>query len=215
MRPTRVRALLLACVVASSAMAARAEVVRLEITSREPMNNGQTVGAAGPFEIIRGKIHGEIDPRIRTTRSSRTSICAPRNARGKVEYVATFALAKPVDHGEGGARAALSGRQSRQRPGGRRARRATSRSSAAGRATSSRPRPTRRSSVPVAKNPDGRRSPAGHRAVLRRPRRRDDRADPARLARHAAAVSARRSRRSRGDADVARVARTRRRQDAA
>ena len=46
MRPTRVRALLLACMVASSATAARAQVVRLETTSREPMNNGQAVGTS-------------------------------------------------------------------------------------------------------------------------------------------------------------------------
>jgi hypothetical protein len=63
MRPTRVRSLLMACVLASSATAARAQVVRLEITSREPMNNGQAVGAAGPFELIRGKVHGAMDPK--------------------------------------------------------------------------------------------------------------------------------------------------------
>ena len=40
-----------------------AQVVRLEITSRDPMHAGEPAGAAGPFELIRGRIHGEVDPR--------------------------------------------------------------------------------------------------------------------------------------------------------
>jgi len=97
MRPTRSRWLLVACVLASSATAARAQVVRLEITSREPMNNGQAVGTAGPFELVRGKVHGEIDPKDPHNTIIQDLDLAQRNARGRVEYVATFALAKPVD----------------------------------------------------------------------------------------------------------------------
>ena len=74
---------------------AGAEVVRIDITSREPMNNGQG-STAGPFEILRGKAYGEIDPSTRTTGSSRTSVCPAQRARkGRVR--ATFALAKPID----------------------------------------------------------------------------------------------------------------------
>lgn len=79
------------------ATAASAQAVRLEITSREPMNNGQPVGAAGPFELIRGKVHGEVDPKDPHNAIIQDLALAPRNARGKVEYVATFALAKPID----------------------------------------------------------------------------------------------------------------------
>jgi hypothetical protein len=79
------------------AASAHAEVVKIEITSREPVNNGQAVGAAGPFEIIRGKIYGELDPNDPHNAIIQDIGLAPRNARGKVEYVATFALAKPVD----------------------------------------------------------------------------------------------------------------------
>jgi hypothetical protein len=74
-----------------------AQVVRLEITSREPMNTGQPAGPAGPFELIRGRIHGEIDPKDPHNAIIQDLGLAPRNARGHVEYVATFALAKPVD----------------------------------------------------------------------------------------------------------------------
>ncbi len=74
-----------------------AQVVKLEIASREPMNAGEPAGAAGPFELIRGRIHGEVDPRDPHNAIIQDLGLAPRNARGKVEYVATFALAKPVD----------------------------------------------------------------------------------------------------------------------
>src|SRR3954466_7734919 len=97
MRWTHVRPLFVVCLLASSATSARAQVVRLEILSREPMNDGQAVGSAGPFEVIRGKVHGEIDPRDPHNTIIQDIELAPRNARGKVEYVATFALAKPVD----------------------------------------------------------------------------------------------------------------------
>src|SRR4051812_20218965 len=90
-------ALIIAVAIIASAATARADVVKLEITSREPMNNGQAAGAAGPFEIIRGKIHGELDPKDPHNAIIQDIELAPRNARGKVEYVATFALAKPVD----------------------------------------------------------------------------------------------------------------------
>ena len=77
-----------------------AQVVTLEIDSREPMSLGQQAGAAGPFELIRGRIHGEADPGDPHNAIIHDLSLAPRNARGKVEYVATFALAK-IGHGDG------------------------------------------------------------------------------------------------------------------
>lgn len=90
-------AALLAAIVCLTPARAHPEVVRLEILSREPMNGGQAVGAAGPFELIRGLVHGELDPRDRHNHIIQDIALAPRNARGKVEYIATFALARPVD----------------------------------------------------------------------------------------------------------------------
>ena len=82
---------------AASVAPASAQDIRLEITSREAMNNGQPAGAAGPFELIRGKVHGEIDPKDPHNAIIQDLDLAPRNARGMVEYIATFALAKPID----------------------------------------------------------------------------------------------------------------------
>jgi hypothetical protein len=87
----------LAATLALLSTSAGAAVAHIEITSREPMNDGSAVGGAGPFEIIRGKVYGEIDPLDSHNRIIQDVDLAPRNARGKVEYVATFALAKPVD----------------------------------------------------------------------------------------------------------------------
>ena len=52
---------------------------------------------------------------IRTTAIIQDLALAPRNARGRAEYVATFALARPVDLAEGVGRADLQRRQPRQR----------------------------------------------------------------------------------------------------
>ena len=88
---------LAALILVLNATAAGADVVKLEILSREPMNDIQAMDAAGPYELIRGRVHGELDPRDPHNRIIQDIDLAPRNARGKVEYVATFALAKPVD----------------------------------------------------------------------------------------------------------------------
>ena len=90
------RLFLLAALVLTAAPAA-AQVVRLEITSRELASNGEPFGAAGQVEILRGRVHGEVDPSDRRNRIIQDIGLAPRNERGRVEYVATFALAKPVD----------------------------------------------------------------------------------------------------------------------
>lgn len=74
-----------------------AQVMRLEITKREPASGGQPFGAVGPYEAIQGLAHGEVDPNEPRNRIIQDLDLAPRNARGKVEYVATFSLMKPVD----------------------------------------------------------------------------------------------------------------------
>ena len=69
--------------------AVHASVVRLEITKVEP---------AGPgHEKISGKAYGELDPADPKNAVITDIQLAPRNERGKVEYVATFSLVKPKD----------------------------------------------------------------------------------------------------------------------
>src|SRR3954471_19104482 len=75
---------------------AGAQVMRLEILSRQPAPT-PAPGAAAPYEIVRGRVHGEVDPRDPHNRIIQDLDLAPRNARGHVEYLATFALARPID----------------------------------------------------------------------------------------------------------------------
>src|SRR5262245_16009413 len=74
----------------------QAQVTRVEIISRTPDPRPQP-GAAGPYEILRGRVHGELDPSDPHNTIIQDIQLAPRNAHGKVEYIATFALAKPID----------------------------------------------------------------------------------------------------------------------
>ena len=65
-----------------------AQVTRLDIKSREVHRR---------LRADQGEAHGEVDPGDRRNRIIQDLDLAPRNARGKVEYVATFALIKPAD----------------------------------------------------------------------------------------------------------------------
>jgi hypothetical protein len=82
-----------AALLASSA--AEAKVVRIEVESRAPIAG--SFGSAGPYELISGRFFGELDPRDPKNAIITDLKLAPRNARGMVEYSATFQLAKPVD----------------------------------------------------------------------------------------------------------------------
>lgn len=81
--PTRAAVLVLLCI-----SPLHAQVTRLEITGRE---------VSGAYEHVRGRAHGEIDPRDRRNRIIQDLDLAPRNANGKVEYVATFSLMRPIE----------------------------------------------------------------------------------------------------------------------
>lgn len=78
--------------------ALEARVVKLTITNKvSPAYNGQSFGAAGQYETLTGTIQGEVDPNDRRNALIQDIQLAPRNARGMVEYTATFFLNKPVD----------------------------------------------------------------------------------------------------------------------
>ena len=70
-------------------VAAHANIVKLEITRVEP---------AGPtHERVTGKAYGELDPADPKNAVITDIELAPRNARGKVEYVTTFTLVRPTE----------------------------------------------------------------------------------------------------------------------
>jgi hypothetical protein len=87
--------LLFAIALVAAGTPARAEVVRVVVDSRTPIPGD--FGTAGSYELVRGRYYGELDPAAPGNRIITDLDLAPRNARGKVEYSATFALSKPVN----------------------------------------------------------------------------------------------------------------------
>lgn len=81
----------------------RAEVSRIEITSRRELAGGRSFGSAGPYERIAGKIYFAIDPANQHNQVIADLDKAPRNAAGKVELSADIVILKPRDpsHGNG------------------------------------------------------------------------------------------------------------------
>ena len=75
-----------------------AHVTRVVIEHREsPAYGARSFGKAGQYETITGRFFGELDPKDPRNAIINDIQLAPRNARGMVEYSATFALSKPID----------------------------------------------------------------------------------------------------------------------
>jgi len=90
-----------AFVLVCSAVTADARVTRLEIVKVERVEpSAPAVPGAPqtpPYERMSGKFYGELDPADPRNALITDIQLATRNARGKVEYVGTFSLMKPLD----------------------------------------------------------------------------------------------------------------------
>ena len=83
---------------AATAPSAQAQVKRIVIDNNEDFAAGsKTKGGGAGYTRISGKAYGEIDPKDRRNAIINDIELAPRNARGMVEYVATFSLSVPKD----------------------------------------------------------------------------------------------------------------------
>jgi hypothetical protein len=74
--------------------AGHAHVIRFVVESRTPL---PASGNGPAYELLRGHFVGGVDPADPHNAIITDLALAPRNARGRVEYSATFAIAKPVD----------------------------------------------------------------------------------------------------------------------
>lgn len=79
----------------------RAEVSRVEITSRTDVMNGAVFGATGAYEQLTGRIYFAVDPTNARNRVIVDIDKAPRNAAGKVEMSADLSILKPKDPSKG------------------------------------------------------------------------------------------------------------------
>src|SRR6266853_215388 len=81
--------------------ATRAEVTRVEITSRQDVLNGKAFGAVGAYEKLAGKVYFAVDPNNPHNKIIADIEKAPRNAQGKVEFSADLFILKPKDTSRG------------------------------------------------------------------------------------------------------------------
>ncbi|HZP32662.1 MAG TPA: alpha/beta hydrolase domain-containing protein [Candidatus Acidoferrales bacterium] len=79
----------------------RAEVSRIEITSRRDLAEGRSFGSTGAYERLAGKIYFVIDPANARNQVIADLDKASRNAAGKVELSADIVILKPRDPSRG------------------------------------------------------------------------------------------------------------------
>src|SRR4030095_13558304 len=99
MSPARVppRKRPLATLLAGAAMLALLPSVDARVTRIVVDATGTQSGQDIPYETITGRAFGELDPNDSHNELITDINIAPRNANGKVEYIASFFIVKPVD----------------------------------------------------------------------------------------------------------------------
>jgi hypothetical protein len=76
----------------------QARVTRIIVDTKvSPAFGGASFGTAGQYETLAGRVFGELDPNDSHNTIINDINLAPKNANGKVEYMATFFLVKPID----------------------------------------------------------------------------------------------------------------------
>ena len=91
------RATFLVLLASVSASPTHAEIVQIVIDRRTPMDAVGNGGSGVGYEEIRGRLFGEVDPKRPENTIIQDLDAAPQNARGKVQYISTFTLLRPVN----------------------------------------------------------------------------------------------------------------------
>lgn len=81
--------------------AVSAEVVGVDVQSREDLGGCRSRGHAGCYETLMGRIHFEIDPESKVNQNIADIQYAPVNPTGRVNFSADFYLIKPKYNLEG------------------------------------------------------------------------------------------------------------------
>jgi hypothetical protein len=90
----KIRRIVFATLLALPAPQVAAKVIRISSAAPVPMT---PMAGRAAYERIEGLFFGEIDPKVPANAIITDLALAPRNARGMVEYSASFAIARPVD----------------------------------------------------------------------------------------------------------------------
>src|SRR5436190_4304572 len=92
------RSALIGLFVLVSAIPAGAHVKKIVIDKKvSPAFDGASFGPAGRYETLAGRAFGELDPNDPHNTIINDIQLAPRNKNGKVEYISSFFLVKPID----------------------------------------------------------------------------------------------------------------------
>ena len=96
------RWLAVGCALTMNIGVADARIVRIEIVSVEsPTFDGRSYGDVGPYEKLRGRARGELDPSDPRNAIITDIELAPRNVDGMVEYAMDVYILRPVSPGRG------------------------------------------------------------------------------------------------------------------
>src|SRR5579864_363625 len=76
---------------------ARAEVTRVEISSRQDVLGGKAFGTVGAYEKLSGKVYFAVDPNNAHNKIIADLDKASRNSQGKVEFSADLFILRPKD----------------------------------------------------------------------------------------------------------------------
>src|SRR5258708_30103007 len=79
----------------------RAEVTRMEISSRQDVLGGKAFGEVGAYERLVGKVYFAVAPENPHNRIIADIDKAPRNSQGKVEFSADLFILRPKDPARG------------------------------------------------------------------------------------------------------------------
>src|SRR3989442_14295610 len=92
------RILIVAGAILASTSPVNAHVRKIVVDKKvTPAFDGASFGSAGRYETLAGRAFGELDPNDPHNTIINDIKLAPRNANGKVEYIASFYLVKPID----------------------------------------------------------------------------------------------------------------------
>jgi hypothetical protein len=75
----------------------RAEVTKVDITSKQDVMNGKSWGTVGPYEKLTGTVHFAVDPNNEHNKIIVDLDKASKNAQGKVEFSADVVILRPKD----------------------------------------------------------------------------------------------------------------------
>src|SRR5262249_40132301 len=83
------------------AASVRAELIGLEVHTREAFASGKSFGKVGPYERIIGVARFAVDPAHARNKGIIDLGLAPRNASGKVEFTSDVFILAPKDRSKG------------------------------------------------------------------------------------------------------------------